>query len=165
MIFTLPPQKGVPLPNYCLETSEGGRHDVQSLMVKGLMSSLEQSGDWGGWHRAGQGRWGFKPVKLHCVIEGQGQRRCQCLLKLKPRFLYDLGHGAVEIVIHHCHSSIPLRSQTLISAISRKQQPIYCTFIMCQEPGWGLESLRIISLILHRHEMGSCPIWMLRLRG
>lgn len=165
MIFTLPPQQGVPLPNYCLETSEGGRHDVQSLMVKGLMSSLEQSGDWGGWHRAGQGRWRFRPVKLRCVIKGQGQRLCQCLLRLKPRFLYDLGHGAVGTVIHHCHSSIPLWSQTLISTISRKQKPIYCAFIMCQEPGWEPESLRIIPLILHHHEVGSCPMWTLRLRG
>lgn len=88
-MFTLPPRQGVPLPNYCLETSEGREHDAQGLMVKGFMSSLGQSGrlGWLAQGRAGQGRWGSRPMTVHCVREGQGQRLWQHLLRLKPNFI------------------------------------------------------------------------------
>ena len=91
--------------------------NVQWLMVKGFMSSLEQSRIPGGcWHRAGQrmlgvvdigqgrGWWGFRPTKGHCDMERQGQRLWQSLLRLKPRFFDYLGHGDMGHITHHCHS-------------------------------------------------------------
>ena len=52
----------------------------------------------------GRGCWGFRPTKGHCDMERQRQRLWQSLVRLKPRFLDYLGHGAMGHITHHCHS-------------------------------------------------------------
>lgn len=112
MIFTLPPQQGVPLPNYCLETSEGRKHGVQGLMVKGFMSSLGQSGRLGGW--------GSRPTMYYvymalCVLRHStlchrraGTKALAASARLAPCLLYSLDPVAVGMIPHHCRSYIPL---------------------------------------------------------
>lgn len=73
MIFILTTWQGVPWPNYCLETSEGGKHKAKCLMVKRFTSSSKRRGILGWcWSWAGWRTQGFKPQQVDCVIGGQG---------------------------------------------------------------------------------------------
>lgn len=73
MIFILTTWQGVPWPNYCLETSEGGKHDAKCLMVKRFTSSSERRGILGCcWSWAGRRNWGLVLQQVYYVIGGQG---------------------------------------------------------------------------------------------
>lgn len=73
MIFILTTWQGVPWPNYCLETSEGGKHEAKCLMVKRFTSSSERRGILGWcWSWAGWRTQGFRLQQVDCFIGGQG---------------------------------------------------------------------------------------------